>query len=182
VSLECSTVNGRSVDVRKCGLFTSADPEARITAEALRRVPLAALAKAGMWAAAMRRNHAGEWDHVIPDEIRHRISDVTVWQADSGSPDDEPRTWIQLTDLDPKWVEKLEKAHGKLVEEKRGPGVRTETWWKNLERAYLDAIENHEPTGEAVARAMHMSLQSAKNAITEARRCGYNLPKRGRVK
>jgi hypothetical protein len=29
---------------------------------------------------------------------------------------------------------------------------------------------------------MKLELQSAKNAITEARRRGYNLPKRGRVK
>jgi hypothetical protein len=29
---------------------------------------------------------------------------------------------------------------------------------------------------------MHLSNQAAKNAITEARRHGLNLPKRGRVK
>jgi len=70
----------------------------------------------------------------------------------------------------------------KLIETKRGPGVRTDEWWRKIEEAYLDAIERREHTGTAVAKAMKLELQSAKNAITEARRRGYNLPKRGRVK
>jgi hypothetical protein len=123
-------------------------------------------------------NAAGEWERVIPEEMRHRWSDITIWQTDPP----EPRTAIQVSDLDPEWLARLEKDHVKLIEAKRGPGVRTDEWWRKIEEAYLDAIERREHTGTAVAKAMKLELQSAKNAITEARRRGYNLPKRGRVK
>jgi hypothetical protein len=113
--------------------------------------------------------------------MRHRWSDVTVWETDPPD-EDEPRTTIRVTDLDPEWLARLEKDHVKLVEARRGVGVRTDEWWRTVERAYLDAIEKREHTAAAVAKAMHLSSQAAKNAITEARKRGYNLPKRGRVK
>jgi hypothetical protein len=133
-----------------------------------------------MWSVAMRRDAAGSWEQVIPDSKRHRLSDVTTLQID-GPPEDEPLV-VVATDLGEEWVARLEEDHGKLVEEKRGVGVRTDEWWQRLARAYHDALENGEPRGEAVAKAMHLSTQAAKNAITQARKLGYDLPKRGRTK
>jgi hypothetical protein len=104
-----------------------------------------------------------------------------TWRWD-GPPEDEPRTAVVATDLDEEWVARLEEDYGKLVEEKRGSGVRTDEWWQRLARAYHDALENGEPRGEGVAKAMHLSTQAAKNAITQARKIGYDLPKRGRTK
>jgi hypothetical protein len=76
----------------------------------------------------------------------------------------------------------MPKDSGSASSRRRGVGVRTDEWWRTVERAYLDAIEKREHTAAAVAKAMHLSSQAAKNAITEARKRGYNLPKRGRVK
>jgi hypothetical protein len=129
----------------------------------------------------MRRLAPGRWERVIPDDKRSRWSDVTHWQAD---PDDgdEPPTAVRASDLDEDWVARLEKEFGKLVEARRGAGTRTDAWWRKLESAYLKALESGEPRGEAVAKAMNLSLQAAKNAITDARKRGYNLPKGGRAK
>jgi hypothetical protein len=180
VELQCSTDNGRSVDVRECHVRVVA-PHDRITTSLLRQVPVGTLGRLGMWAAAMRRDAAERWERVIPEEMRQRWSDVTVWQTDPPD-EDEPRTTIRVTDLDPEWLARLEKDHVKLIEARRGVGVRTDEWWRKIEEAYLDAIERREHTGTAVAEAMNLELQSAKNAITKARKLGYNLPKRGRVK
>jgi hypothetical protein len=183
VDLACTTENGRSVGVSGC-FVSSHDPGRSspwITTSLLRQIPLTALARVGMGSLAMRRDAAGAWEQVIPDDKRHRWGDVTIWQTD-GPPEDDPRTAVIATELEEEWVARLEEDYGKLVEAKRGAGVRDGEWWQRLARAYIDALENGEPRGEAVAKAMHLSTQAAKNAITQARKNGYDLPKRGRMK
>jgi len=178
VELRCSTSNGRSVNVESCHVSTN--PYDTVTTTLLREIPVAGLARMGLWALAVRRRATGGWEPVIPDDKRLRWTDATHWQVEPG--DAPPATAIKPSDLDTDWLSDLEKEYGKLVEARRGAGTRSEAWWRKLEAAYLEALEDGELRGDAVANAMKLSKQAAKNAISQARKLGYNLPKGGRAK
>jgi hypothetical protein len=151
-----------------------------VTGSLLRDIPVNRLAKWGLRLIAMERNEVGEWHPVIPETARARFT----WESHT-SAGRTARPGLDLWAIDAEIKATLEKTFGAAKTEKLGRrSPRDENFWEEIAAAYRGAVEHHEPTIDAVQKVLgpYYSRGDVKNLITEARKRGYNLPKRGRVK
>jgi hypothetical protein len=186
VELGCQTFNGRDAYANEVKVVAPVqvlpgDPLGRgVTGGLLRNIPVKRLANWGLRLIAMERSEAGEWHRVMPETERGRF---TLKSTTAAGVTERPGLNLWAIDADIKAT--LEETFGAAKTQKVGRRpTRDEKFWDEIAAAYCGAVENHEPTIDAVQKLLgpYYSRGYVKNLITEARKRGYDLPKRGRVK
>ena len=155
VELGCQTFNGRDVYANEVKVVDPVqvlpgDPLGRgVTGDLLRDIPVKRLAKWGLRLIAMERSAEGEWHRVMPETERGRFT----WRSHTAAGVTE-RPGLNLWAIDADIAATLEKTFGAAKTQKVGRRpTRDEKFWEEIAAAYCGAVENHEPTIDAVQKS-----------------------------